>query len=276
MPPAEPIMIKDRFTFVFLEKGEIDVIDGAFVLVDKNGIRIQIPVGGTTCLMLEPGTRITHAAVLLAATVGCLLLWVGEAGVRLYSAGKPNKGRADNIMRQAKLALNETTRIQVARKMYALRFDDQMPDTCTIEQMRGIEGARVKQLYKILAQRAGIKWCGRLYQYDNWEADNLQNRCLSVATSCLYGLCEAAILAAGYSPAFGFIHTGESRSFIYDIADLFKFTTVVPVAFKIAATNTSTPERDVRLGCRDAFRETRLLKLIIPTIDAVLDIGVKT
>lgn len=83
---------------------------------------------------------------------------------------------------------------------------------------------------------------------------------MSSATSCLYGVTEAAVLAAGYSPAIGFIHTGKPRSFIYDIADLFKFETVVPVAFQVASKAPSNPERAVRLACRDAFRETRLLK----------------
>ena len=85
--PPRLIPIKDRASIVFVQRGRLDVIDGAFVLVDRRGVRTHIPVGGLACLMLEPGTRISHAAVALAARVGCLLVWVGEAGVRLYSAG---------------------------------------------------------------------------------------------------------------------------------------------------------------------------------------------
>ena len=103
-----PIAIKDRSSIVFLEYGQLDVIDGAFVLMDDKGIRIQIPVGGLACLMLEPGIRITHAAVALAARVGCLLVWVGEGGVRVYAAGQPGGARADNLLYQAAAALDET------------------------------------------------------------------------------------------------------------------------------------------------------------------------
>ncbi len=96
---------------VFVEKGQIDVIDGAFVVVDKTGIRDQLPIGGIACLMLEPGTRISHAAVTLASRVGTLLVWVGEAGVRLYSSGQPGGARSDRLLWQAKLALDDTARL---------------------------------------------------------------------------------------------------------------------------------------------------------------------
>jgi len=139
--------------------------------------------------------------------------------------------------------------------------------------MRGIEGSRVRKLYEILAERAGIKWNGRCYDYMDWDSGDMQNKCLSSATSCLYGVTEAAVLAAGYSPAIGFIHSGKPRSFVYDIADLFKFETVVPLAFQIAAKSPENPERAVRLACRDTFRETRLLKKIIPAIEEVLAAG---
>lgn len=273
LPKLKPITIKERFSLLFLEKGELDVIDGAFVLVDKNGVRTQIPVGGIACLMLEPGSRVSHAAAVLAAQVGCLLIWVGEAAVRLYSAGQPGGARADRLLYQAQLALNDESRRKVVRKMYEMRFNEILSEDYSVEQMRGIEGARVRKLYEILAERVGIKWNGRYYDYTDWDVGDVQNKCLSSATSCLYGVTEAAVLAAGYSPAIGFIHTGKPRSFVYDIADLFKFETVVPVAFRIAALNPSNPERVVRIACRDAFRETRLLKKIIPSIEEVLAAG---
>jgi CRISPR-associated protein Cas1 len=139
-----------------------------------------------------------------------------------------------------------------------------------VEQLRGIEGARVRRTYQMLAQRVGIQWQGRDYNPDSWDASDVPNRCLSSATSCLYGVTEAAVLAAGYAPAVGFIHTGKPLSFVYDVADIYKFDTVVPVAFKIAASNPPNPERAVRLACRDVFRQTRLLERIIPDIEEIL------
>jgi len=273
LPKLKPIAIKERISLLFLEKGELDVLDGAFVLVDKNGVRTHIPIGSVACLMLEPGSRVSHAAAALAARVGCLLIWVGEAGVRLYSAGQPGGARSDRLLYQAKLALDEDARLKVVRKMYEFRFDDDVPDSCSVEQLRGMEGARVKKMYELMAKRYGIDWKGRRYDSTSWGSGDMPNRCLSSATACLYGVTEAGILAAGYAPAIGFVHTGKPLSFVYDIADLFKFETVVPVAFSIAAKNPGDPEGMVRRACRDAFRETKLLRNIIPTIEEILAAG---
>ena len=273
LPRPGPIPIKERVSMLFLERGALDVLDGAFVLVDKNGVRTQIPIGAVACLMLEPGTRVSHAAVVLAARVGCLLVWVGEAGVRLYAAGQPGGARADRLLYQARLALDDSSRLNVVRKMYELRFNGPVPARYSVDQLRGMEGARVREMYVQMARRAGVPWKGRRYDPEEWGSGDLPNRCLSAGTACLYGVCEAAILAAGYAPAIGFIHSGKPRSFVFDVADLFKFETVVPAAFRVAARRSPAPERDVRLACRDLFRETRLLKRIIPVIEEVLAAG---
>lgn len=258
---------------VFVQYGQIDVRDGAFVVIDQTGVRMHIPVGSVACIMLEPGTRVSHAAVHLASTVGTLLVWVGEAGVRLYASGQPGGARADRLLYQARLALDDELRLKVVRKMYELRFAEPAPARRSVEQLRGIEGARVRETYRLLARQFGVDWRARNYDRRKWDAADVPNRCLSAATSCLYGITEAAVLAAGYAPAVGFIHTGKPLSFVYDIADLFKFDTVVPVAFRIAAKAPSQPERDVRLACRDIFRSSKLLTRIIPTIEEVLAAG---
>jgi CRISPR-associated protein Cas1 len=223
--------------------------------------------------MLEPGTRVSHAAVTLASRVGCLLVWIGEAGVRLYASGQPGGARADRLLYQAKLALDDIARLKVVRKMYEIRFGEKPPERRSVEQLRGIEGARVRKMYELLARQYKVTWKRRNYDHTTWGSGDLPNRCLSSATACLYGICEAAILAAGYAPAVGFIHTGKPQSFVYDVADIFKFETVVPLAFKIAAKSSYNPERDVRIACRDAFRQSKLLKRIIPTIEEILSAG---
>ena len=273
LPPLKPIPIKDRLSILYIEKGQLDVLDGAFVVVDKTGVRTHIPVGGVACLMLEPGTRISHAACALAARVGTLLVWIGEAGVRLYSAGQPGGARADRLLYQAKLALDPDLRLMVVRKMYAMRFGEEPPQRRSVEQLRGIEGARVREMYRRIAKTCGVEWSARNYDISAWDKGDLPNRCLSAATSCLYGVTEAAVLAAGYAPAVGFIHTGKPLSFVYDVADIYKFETVVPLAFRIAGRNPGNPEQQVRLACRDVFRETRLLERIIPGIEEMLSSG---
>ncbi len=273
LPALGPIALKERSSIVFLERGQVDVVDGAFVLLDASGIRTQIPVGSLACIMLEPGIRVTHAAVVLAARVGCLLIWVGEAGVRLYAAGQPGGARSDRLLYQAKLALDEDARLRVVRRMYALRFGEEPPAHRSVAQLRGIEGARVREMYRNLARQHGSEWHGRKYDASEWGSGDLANRCLSAATACLYGVTEAAILAAGYAPAIGFIHTGKPQSFVYDIADIIKFDTVVPCAFSVAASGDKEPERATRYVCRDAFRRHHVLERLIPLIETVLEAG---
>lgn len=278
LPPPRPIPLRDRAAMVFVEHARLDVLDGAFVAVDADGNRTHLPIGGLACVMLEPGARISHAAVVLAARAGTLVTWVGEGGVRLYSAGQPGGARSDKLLWQASLALDDAARLRVVRKMYALRFGEDAPQRWSIEQLRGIEGVRVRKTYELLAQQYSVNWQRRAYDPGDWNAADIPNRCLSSATACLHGLSEAAILAAGYAPAIGFLHTGKPQSFVYDIADLYKLDTVVPEAFRIAGMaqkgKLDMPvERAVRHACRDAFRKSGLLARIIPRIEEVLEAG---
>lgn len=283
LPPPRPIPLKERSSILFVAMGQLDVLDGAFVLVDQNGIRTHIPIGGLACLMLEPGTRVSHAAAALAARAGTLLIWVGEAGVRLYASGQPGGARADRLLFQARLALDETARLNVVRKMYALRFGEDAPEKRSVDQLRGIEGARVRETYRLLAKSCGAEWDGRRYDPHEWDTANVVNRCLSAATAALYGITEAAILAAGYAPAIGFLHTGKPQSFVYDIADIVKFEVVVPEAFRVAAAvqrdrplegqRIADPVAAVRHRCRDQFRKTNILARLIPLIEDVLLAG---
>jgi len=218
--PLKPIPMKDRSSMIFIQYGKIDVKDGAFVVIDKTGERMQIPVGSIACIMLEPGTRVSHAAIKLAAQVGTLLVWVGEAGVRLYASGQPGGARSDRLLYQAKLALDDELRLKVVRKMYELRFGEKSPERRSVEQLRGIEGARVRKLYELMAKQYGVTWKGRRYDPKDWKMGDKINQCISAANACLYGITEAAVLAAGYAPAVGFIHTGKPLSCVYDSADI--------------------------------------------------------
>lgn len=276
--PPKPIPLKERASLVFIERARVDVKDGAFVAIDANGNRTHVPVGGVACLMLEPGARISHTAVALAGRVGTLVVWIGEAGVRMYSAGQPGGARSDKLLWQASLALDSTARLRVVKEMYRLRFDESAPSKRSIDQLRGIEGARVRESYKLLAKQFGVKWKSRRYNPSEWSSGDLPNRCLSSATACLYGLTEAAVLAAGYAPAIGFLHSGRPLSFVYDIADIWKMKTVVPEAFRIAGLAEKKKldkpvEQAVRLACRDSFRKSGLLSKIIPQIESILMAG---
>lgn len=181
--------------------------------------------------------------------------------------------RADRLFYQARLALDDDARLKVVREVYRRRFGEEPPQRRSVEQLRGIEGARVCTLCQQLAQHYGVKWRARNYDREDWDQADVPNRCLLAATACLYGVAEAAVLAAGYAPAIGFIHSGKPLSFVYDVADIYKFETVAPVAFAVAAKPSANVEREVSQRCRDMFRKTRLLERIIPDIETLLAAG---
>jgi CRISPR-associated protein Cas1 len=160
--------------------------------------------------------------------------------------------------------------MRVVRRLYQLRFSETFDPELTIRQIRGMEGARVRDSYARAARDSGIEWSGRSYKRDKWSNADPVNRALSAANSCLYGVCHAAIVSAGFSPALGFVHTGKMLSFVYDIADLYKAEITIPVAFQAAAEEGDGLERRVRLICRDLFASSRLLARIVPDIQSAL------
>ncbi len=247
----------------------------ALSVTDSYGVRAQLPVGATAVLMLEPGTTISHAAVKLCGESRTLIIWTGEAGVRLYSAGQEGSAHTYRLLRQARLALDPKLRLAVAREMYRLRFGENAPSRRSIEQLRGMEGARVRARYKELGLQYGVEWKGRNYDRSDWGMSDTINRAVSAANSCLYGLCHAAILISGYSAAIGFIHTGYPLAFVHDLADIWKMDLAVEVAFKITAQSKENVATRVRHALRDEFRRTGLLERIVPAIESLLDAGTK-
>ncbi|MGH7390343.1 MAG: type I-E CRISPR-associated endonuclease Cas1e [Candidatus Rokuibacteriota bacterium] len=263
--------VRDSWSYLYVEHCRIDREDRAIAVHDERG-KVPVPCATLALLMLGPGTRITHAAVQTCAESGCLIAWVGEEGVRFYAQGLGETRSAENLMIQARLWADPVMHQAVVIRMYRQRFPDPIDDTLTLQQIRGKEGIRVRETYARAARETGVTWKGRSYRREQWDAADSLNKALSCANSCLYGLCHAAIVSAGYSPALGFIHVGKMLSFVYDVADLYKTDVTIPVAFREAAAGAAQLERRVRMACRDAFREARLLGRIIPDIAAVLGI----
>jgi CRISPR-associated protein Cas1 len=224
--------------------------------------------------MLGPGTSITHAAVRVLAESGCLVVWTGEEGVRLYAQGLGDTRSSRHLLHQAQLWAGPATRLEVVTRMYRMRFSEPLEPGLTLQQIRGKEGIRVREAYAQASRDTGVPWEGRSYRRDRWTASDPINRALSAANSCLYGICHAAILSAGYSPALGFIHTGKMLSFVYDIADLYKADVSVPTAFSAVADGNHNLESRVRRACRDSFHAQRLLQRIVPDIQFALGLRV--
>jgi CRISP-associated protein Cas1 len=263
--------VRDSLSYLYVEHCRVDQDDKAIAFHDGGG-KVPVPCASLVSLMLGPGTTITHAAVRTLAENGCLVLWTGEMGVRFYAQGMGETRAARNLIHQARLASTPEWRLRVVRRMYEMRFVESLDESLTLQQIRGKEGIRVREAYAQASRETGVPWSGRSYRRDNWGSADPVNRALSAANSCLYGVCHAAIVSAGYSPALGFIHTGKMLSFVYDIADLYKADLTVPLAFSAVAEDQTNLESRIRRACRDVFHDTRLLQRVIPDIERALSV----
>ena len=263
---------RDRWSYLYLEMGRLDV-DADSLAFHQGERMIPLPIDQLAVVMLGPGSTVTHAAVKSLSRNNCLLAWTGQDGIRLYAASIGGTYSARRMIRQAHLVSSESDRLRIAWRMYRFRFDEQIPQEVTLQQIRGMEGLRVRRAYAEVASKYGIDWKGRRYKQDNWDDADPINRALSSANACLYGICHAAILSAGYSPSLGFIHTGKMLSFVYDIADLYKTDITIPVAFSVTAEKPTELERAVRMECRKAFYKFKIMERILPDIAEVLDAG---
>ena len=271
---AEMPRIADRVTFVYVEHAKINRVDGAITVAESRGI-VRVPAAMVGILLLGPGTDISHRAMELLGDSGTSVAWVGEHGVRQYAHGRSLAHTSRFLEMQAKLVSNTHTRLQVARKMYQLRFPEEDVSSFTMQQLRAKEGARVRRMYRKMAQEYGVKWDGRTYDPDNYAGGDPVNQALSAANVALYGLAYSAISAMGMSAGLGFVHTGHDLSFVYDVADLYKAGLTVPIAFQIAS-EYKTGENVGRISrqkVRDAFVDGKIFARIVQDIQML--IGVK-
>lgn len=262
----------DRWSYLYLEMGRLDVDSDGLCFHQGKSV-IPVPIDQLSVVMLGPGSTVTHAAVKSLSQNNCLLAWTGQDGIRLYAASIGGTYSARRLVHQARLATDEDKRLQVAWRMYRFRFKEAIPSTVTLESIRGMEGIRVRRAYAEASAKYGVPWKGRKYDQNDWNKGDPINRALSAANACLYGVCHAGILSAGYSPALGFIHTGKMLSFVYDIADLYKTELTVPVAFRVTAQDPQELERQVRVECRKAFHESKLMERLLPDIAEVLGVS---
>ena len=263
--------VRDGLSYLYLEHGRIERTQKAVEFFDKAG-RVMVPAAALALLMLGPGTSITHEAIKTLADNGCLVMWCGEGAVRFYAQGMGETHKGYRLIRQAELMTNPAKRLQVVRRMYQFRFAEELSQDLSLEQIRGMEGARVRRAYAEAARRYRVLWFGRNYDRGQWQAADPINRALSTANACLNGLCHAAIVSAGYSPGLGFIHTGKQLSFVYDVADLYKARLTVPLAFRLTAESPFKLETRVRHACRDLFYRTQFLGRVLDDIDRLLNL----
>ncbi len=263
--------LRDSISYLYVEHAVIEQSDSSIVVISEEG-KIPVPVSSLTCLMLGPGTSITHAAIRTAAENGCCMVWCGERGAKFYACGAGETRSAANLLMQAKLCMDPEAHIEVVRKMYEMRFPSLPTKDLSLQQIRGMEGIRVKQTYKTYAKQTGVKWTARNYKQTDWENADEINRALSAANSILYSVCQAAIVSLGFSAGLGFVHTGKQLSFVYDIADLYKTETSIPAAFEAVGNNRGDLDQQVRLNMRRHIGRISLLKRIPEDISRIFDV----
>lgn len=273
-PPElnELVRVEDRLSFAYFEHCVINRSDNAITVADATGT-VHIPAAALSVLMLGPGTSVTHQAMTVIGDNGATVIWVGERGVRMYAFGKPLTHSSGMLQLQARLVSNTRTRLAVARAMYQMRFPDENVSGLTMQQLRGREGARIRSVYRACSSRTGVVWDKRTYDHEDFDAGSEINKALSAAHTCLYGLAHCVIVALGCSPGLGFVHVGHERSFVYDIADLYKAELSIPVAFETAADNPVDIGSATRHRMRDAVYDLSIMKRMVRDMRSLLGVS---
>ena len=268
--------ISDRVSFIYVEHSKINRKDSAITLSDYRGV-VSIPVAMIGVLLLGPGTDITHRAMELIGDTGTSVVWVGEREVRQYAFGRSLSHSTKLLEKQAALVTNTRTRIKVARKMYQMRFINEDVSNLTMQQLRGREGSRIRKAYRELSKKYNVEWTRREYNPDDFNESTPVNKALSSANVALYGVCHSVIVAMGMSPGLGFVHTGHDKSFVYDIADLYKAEITLPIAFEIASTVGEDDDigRLARQKVRDTMVDGKIMKRIVKDLQYLMEIDIE-
>lgn len=270
----------DRHGLLWLEYGRLAVEDGTLRFVAARSETLDagdyaIPYQAVSMVLLGPGTSLTQDVLRLAARHGLLIAAVGEGGVKSYTAPPMGQGRSDVARAQATRWADPKLRLDTARRLYAWRFGRVLPHR-DIETLRGIEGARIKEAYKLVAQRFGIEWNGRRYDRDNPNAADLPNQAINHASTFVEAAADVAVAAVGALPPLGFVHEDSSNAFTLDVADLYRVEVTLPLAFgavkSVQEGTAAAMEREVRRRAVQAFRQQKLIPKMIDRIKELFDV----
>lgn len=270
----------DRHGLIWLSRGKLFVEDGTlrFVCTDSDDLSAgdyAIPYQNVSLILLGPGSTVSHDVLRILARHGTLLAAVGEGGTKFYTAPPMGQGRSEVARAQARLWADGSERLSVARRMYAFRFGKILPHR-DIAVLRGIEGARMKETYKLAADRFRIPWDGRRYDRSNPNGTDIPNQAINHAATFVECAADVAVAAVGALPPLGFIHEDSSNAFTLDIADLFRAEVTIPMAFKIARKALDDPslilERALRREAAAEFRRAKLISRMIDRIKELLHV----
>ena len=266
----------DRHGLLWLSRGNLYIEDGTLRFQTAGSDNIEpgnyaIPYQTISMILLGPGTTITHDVLRIMARQGTLIAAVGEGGVKFYTAPPMGTGRSKIARAHATLWADEEMRVRIARRMYAFRFQSAFPHE-DISVLRGMEGSRMRETYKLLADRYGIDWSGRRYDRQNPTAADLPNQAINHAATFVEAAADIAVAAVGALPPLGFIHEDSSNAFTLDIADLFRTEITIPLAFSVAAKNIpeGVLERHIRYEAARWFKKHKVIPRMIEKIKELL------
>jgi len=266
----------NRHGLLWLDRGALSVEVGCLRFVTAGGNldrgSYRIPHQAVSIILLGPGSTVSHDALRLLARHGTLLAAVGEDGVRCYTAPPLGPDRSDCARRQAELWSDPTKRLDIARRMYAWRLGEVLPHR-DIAVLRGIEGARMKKSYKLLAEQFGIAWKGRRYDRNKPTAADDANQAINHAATAVQAAATIAVAAVSALPQLGFIHEDSDQSFVLDVADLYRDSVTLPIAFAVAKEAQHNHKDPIdRMVRKRAGQEFRTQKLISAMIDRIKDL----
>ncbi len=266
--------VKDKYPFIYLERGRLEIDDSSVKWLDSDGNVIRLPIATLNCLLLGPGTSITHEAVKVTSAANCGICWVGEDSLLFYAAGQSPTADTQNLRQQVELSGDLKCSIEVARRMFAMRFPSAELEGKTLAQMMGMEGYRVRAMYEQKAEQYGVGWKGRQFTPGKFELGDLTNQILTATNAALYGILTSSVHALGYSPHIGFIHSGSPLPFVYDLADLYKEHLCIDLAFSLTLKMAGQYNKyKVASAFKGRVIEMNLLEIIATDIESVL--GVK-
>ena len=269
-----------RHGLIYLDRGRLEVEDGClrFLCAGGGGLPAgdyQIPHQSVSLILLGPGSSVTHDALRILARHNTGLAAVGEDGVRFYTAPPLLPDASELARRQARAWADPEVRLAVARRLYAWRLGEVLPAR-DLNVLRGIEGARMKETYKLIAGRIGINWSNRRYNRANPNSADVPNQAINHSASAVEGAAAIAIACTGAIPQLGFIHEDLGQSFVLDIADLLRAEVTIPLAFRAAKQHLSHPDRPldqiVRRGAAEAFRKQKVIPTMIERIKELFDL----
>lgn len=268
---------RDRHGLIWLERGELSVIHGTLVFKaaaspSMEAGRYDLPYQSISCVLIGPGTTVTHDALRLLARHGTGLVAMGTEGVRHYASMPQGPDRSALARAQVRRWSDARARIRVTLKMYEIRLGEQLPST-DLNALRGIEGARVKESYRLLAQKHGVPWGGRRYDRSRPDSNDDVNNALNHASTAVVACAQVAVAASGAIPQLGFIHETSGIAFALDIADLYREKVTLPCAFRGLgdARSREDQERAVRHEVARTLRRERVVSDMIDRIKELLD-----